>query len=199
MLKSTTTAPSASTSRFDPGAALDWNRIPYRVYHNNDLRSNMRKHLEQLLSDNPAAAQPVSEAIKANFQTNIEDLKDDKIYNESSVSTATSRLLSIMKRAYEGLTGSKIESQTELPSERSTVITEFVIFLSDSEKENVQLLWENKAPRVFDVHITQLQEQLERGPIEYNLQQTTWENWQAILAKVGFPSLSCWPVTEQGL
>jgi hypothetical protein len=198
--KRTTTAYSASTSRFDPGAALDWNRIPYRVYHNNDLQLNMRKHLEQLLSDNPAAAASISEGTKMQFRTAIGELKDHELGGESSVSTATSRLLSIVRRAYKDLTGSTIESFTELPSVRSTVITDYVLLSKDSDEEEALLLWENEAPLVFDILVGNLQKDLERGPIEYNLRQTTWENWQAILAKVGLPnSLLCWPFTEQCL
>jgi hypothetical protein len=189
--KTTTTAYSIPTEQFDPGAALDWNRIPYRIYHNSDLRLNMRKHLEQLLSDNPAAAQSVSEDTKAELRATRAKLKRHKIGDESSISTAASRLLSIVELLYKDLTGAEIESQTELPSECSTVTTNYVLLPRDSEEEEASLLWVNKAPRVFDLHIANLQKELGRGPIEYNLHQTTWENREAILAEVGYQILFC--------
>lgn len=175
---------STSTGSFDPGAALDWNRIPYRVYHC-DLRPMMLQHFQELLSDNPAAKLPVSEKTKAAYLTMKSVFDQHEISDEPSVSVATSHLHPIVQLAYEDLTGSKIKSRAKVSSELRAVITDYVLH-DDSDAEEVVLLWENKSPTVFDIKTENLQEALKRGPVTYNLNQTTWEGWQAILAKVVF-------------
>jgi len=66
-----------------------------------------------------------------------------------------------------------------------TVVADYVVRSNHGEKD-VLLLWENMSPAGFDSEASNLRMQLDEGPVDYDLNQRGWENWQSTLARVCF-------------
>jgi hypothetical protein len=178
---------SVATSPFDPKATLDWNRIPYEVHLDDDMLPKMLHHFHQILPEYPYSNLPPNEHIKMAYHITINRLTRLQLRGESSVSRAADQLVSLVESTYEGLTGNKVKSGGELASQYQAVITDYVIH-RDSEREEVLVLWENKAPAVFQHHVDSLRSELQSSPvIKFNLNEVKWRGWQAILAKVRLP------------
>jgi len=85
-------------AEFDPGALLNLNRIPFRVYRS-DLRTAMLQHFQQLLPDRPARKR------RPPYITVVSKFERHTIFSEASVSTAAIFPLQIVELLYANLTG----------------------------------------------------------------------------------------------
>ena len=130
----------------------------------------------------PNANHPPDERTITAYRNATDTFEILKLSEETSFSRAADALLAITHRTYERPTTSKILSTTEVASTFRTGITDNVISYH-TKWDHILVLWENKSPTVFQ-HLVDELESIQTYPVKFNLNRTSQEDWQAILAKV---------------
>jgi hypothetical protein len=173
-------------SPFDPGVHLQWSRIPVGVLEVANLATKMRFHLERILQKNFNARV----ALPAQNMTGVGAFRGMQISpcvkefrNEGSVHSYASILCHTIIGLYRDLTGQQVYVSARVPANGRAVVTDKTIEL----KNQIRLLWEDKAPYIFDRHLAHLRTSLAQSPnepISFPWIRFSWEGWQAILGKV---------------
>jgi hypothetical protein len=174
------------TGSFDPGAELDWRRLPVGVLKVADFHEKIRLHLERIVEQKYATkvASPAQVQMGGvmHFLGMVRD-EGKSFSTEGSVDIYASCLLPVITGLYRDLTGKPAHFHGQVPDTARTVITDKTLTLENQ----IRLLWEDKAPSVLDYHLKRLQQSFPDSPSEpllFPWKQFSWNGWQSILAKV---------------
>jgi len=150
-----------------------------------DITERIRSRLERILRKDFDArvALPAQQMMGAlTFRTMLApDVKE--FSSEGTVDVYASSLCKMITAFYCDLTGGVVDRSGQVPAKRRIVITDKVLKI----EEQIRLLWEDKAPYVFDHHLMDLRNALAQSPkepISFPWKQLSWKGWHAILAKV---------------
>jgi hypothetical protein len=181
---------TTAAHRFDPGVRLDRRRLPFLVTRVPNLHQTMYTHYQELLEGHPVVGQPISIHTRySGYGAARHACRHHRLGGESSVSDLAGLVALPVRQVYNDLTGRSIATDTQVPADMCTVITDRAIREvpdnPDEEERNIVILWENKSIFDFARHAQALQDRLTRGSFSLvRASQTMWENEEAILAEV---------------
>jgi hypothetical protein len=149
----------------------------------------MYTHFQELLEGYPVVGQPISFGSSAGYHASRNAWLTRELDDESSVSALADSVAQPVLAVYHDLTGRRIEPDSQIPADMCTVITDHAIRKArdnpGGKKGDVVILWDDKSIFAFACHAQALQDRLTRGSFSLvDTSQTTWENEDAILAKV---------------
>jgi hypothetical protein len=178
-----------ATRPFSPGLRLDRRRLPFLVARAPNLHQSMYTHFQELLEGYPVVGQPISFGSSAGYHVSRAACLGHELGGETSVSELAGFVALPVRLVYNDLTGRIIVSDSQVPTQMRTVITDRAIRkLRDSPgqgKGDIVMLWEDKSIFAFAHHAQALQDRLTQGSFSLvRKTQTKWENEDAILAKV---------------
>jgi len=144
---------SAKTSSFTPP---EWqpDRLPSHIYVVNDLPSKMEDHLRHLLDEH--YAKPAARTRFTKYGTRItpndvwNNLRMSYLHSPFPLNYEQAKYTSIVAHAvhdiYWALTAKRLSTTEQQRATRGTVIADSVFELN----HEIKILWEDKAPKVFD-------------------------------------------------